>query len=305
MKKNYLFTLAVMFLTICTANAQFSDDFESYPLGTYHGGNWSSWNGNAGAEDIIVTSAFAADGTKSGFIGGSTVQDALLVLGNKTTGSYGLSFQAYIPTGKSAYFNFQGTLTANGGANAGEGIFNSPNLIFNNVLSTSGTPGTGGAYGNVDDDAAIYTWSYPEGEWFPIEIIFDVDAALWTMTIDGNTLAPQLFDAENVLGGIDFYSFDANNEMYIDSIVYSETLSVGDESLSFFKAYPNPVEDMLQLQTQSRVDLVEIYDVLGKKMVSTIPGTVSPKLDMTNIPNGAYIVKIVMGDQSKSIKIIK
>ncbi len=292
-------------MTIFTANAQFSDDFESYPLGTYHGGNWSSWGGTPGAEDIIVSDAFAFDGTKSGFIGGSTVQDAILVLGNKTTGSYGVSFQAYIPAGKSGYFNFQGTLTANGGATAGTGIFNSPNLIFNNVMSPSGTPGTGGSYPNVDDEVATYTWSYPEGAWFPIEIIFDVDAALWTMTIDGNTMAPQLFDAENVLGGIDFFSFDTNNEMYIDAIVFSETLSVDEEALTYFKAYPNPVDDYLHIASKTVVDSINLFNIMGQKILTFTPQSVSPIIDMSALASGAYILKAVTNGQSKTLRIIK
>src|SRR5690606_19692559 len=246
MKKNYLSFLIALFCTFCTLHAQFTDDFESYALGTYHGGHWSSWGGTAGSEDIIVSSNFAFDGTNAGLIAGSTVQDALLNLGNKTSGLYEISFQAYIPAGKSGYMNFQGTLSPSGGAGGGGGgVFNSPNLIFNNVQSTGGSPGLGGAYPNVTDASATYTWSYPQRAWFPIAIEFDIDNGLWTMSINGTTLPAQPFDDENVLGGLDFYSFDANNEMYIDAIVYADLLSVGEEFLNPFKVYPNPVNDYL------------------------------------------------------------
>jgi phenolic acid decarboxylase len=306
MKKNYVLFLLAVAATFCTANAQFVDDFESYPLGTYHGGNWSSWGGSAGAEDIIVSNAFAFNGTKSGLIGGSTVQDAMLRLGNKTSGVFQLSFQAYIPAGKSGYMNFQGTTTANGGAGAGgTGIFNSPNLIFNNVQSATGAPGLGGAYPNVNDAAATYTWQYPEATWFPVVITFDVDTVLWTMTINGVALPAQAFDAEAVIGAIDFFSFDANNELYIDAISYADLLSVGEESRIAFKAYPNPVVDYLYLSTQSKVDLVEVYDVLGQNVLTTTPAIVSPRIDLSSFSSGAYFVKVSTGNQSKTIKIIK
>lgn len=304
MKKNYLFSLLTMVFTLYAMNAQFTDDFESYPLGNYHGGNWSSWSGAAGSEDIIVTSAFAFDGTKSGLIAGSGTQDATLRLGNKTSGVYELSFQAYIPTGKSGYMNYQGTLTANGGATSG-GIFNSPNLIFNNVQSASGAPGLGGAYANVDDATALYTWTYPENAWFPIVIEFDIDNGLWTMTVDGTTLPAQPFDDENVLGGIDFYSFDANNEMYIDAISYADALSVGEEAFMAFKAYPNPVTDILYLSTTTIVNSVEVYNILGHRILSLNPGTMSPNIDFGPLASGSYIVKVNANGQSQAINIIK
>ncbi len=306
MKKNYLFFLIVTALAFSTASAQFSETFESYPLGTYHGGNWSSWSGSAGGEDIIVSSNFAYEGTKAGLIGGSGSQDAVLRLGNKTSGTYRVSFQAYIPAGKSGYMNFQGTTTASGGAGGGgNGIFNSPNLIFNNVQSATGTTGLGGAYGNVDDALAIYTWGYPEATWFPIVIDFNIDAGTWTMSINGTALPAQPFDDENVLGGLDFYSFDTNNEMYIDAIVYQDVLSVDENSLSSFKAYPNPVKDYLYLSTNAVVDSVEVYDILGHQILSFTPGTLSPKVDMSSLSSGSYLVKATIGNQSKTLKILK
>ena len=307
MKKNYLLNLIAIAITFCTANAQFTDDFESYPLGDYHGGNWSSWSGVAGAEDIMVSDNFAYDGTKSGLIGGNQVQDAMLVLGNRTTGTFQLSFQMYIPTGKSGYMNFQGSTSASGGAgNGGSGVFNSKNLIFNNILSSGGSPGMGGAYNNPSDPTAIYTWQYPEGSWFPIIIEFDVDNGVWTMTIDGTELAPRFFGADSVLGAMNFFSSTSNNEVYIDAINFEEsTLTIDTEEFNLFRVYPNPVTDYLYLSTQSKVDLVEVYDVLGQRVLSITPATVSPRIDLSNFSSGAYFVKVSIGDQSKTIKIIK
>lgn len=304
MKHHYLLTLSAIIFTFCTATAQFTDDFETYPLGSYHGTNWSSWSGMSGTEDIIITSAQAYDGTKSGMIGGNMNQDAILRLNNANSGIYGLTFQMYIPTGKSGYMNFQGTLTATGGASGG-GIFNSNNLLFNNVMSTSGAAGTGGSYPNVDDPTPTFTWTYPQGAWFPVNIIFDLDNGNWTMSINGTALPPQPFDAEVVLGGIDFFSFDVNNEVYIDAINFQDMLSVDDQVLNAFKAYPNPVTDYLNLSTTSVVELVEVFDILGHRILSIQPETLSPKLDFSELASGSYFVKASMGNQSKTLKIMK
>ena len=306
MKKNYILAFTAFVFTAFSVNAQFTDNFEAYPVDPYHGGNWSSWGGTAGAEDIIVSTTYAFDGSKSGKISGTGAQDAILRLGNKTSGVYNLSFQVYIPTGKSGYMNFQGTTTAAGGTGGGgAGVFNSPNLIFNNVLSASGAPGLGGAYGNVDDPTAIYTWTFPQGTWFPIVISFNLDTGFWTMSINGNALPAKPFDDEIVLGGIDFYSFDTNNEMYLDAIIFSDALSVDESSLNLFNAYPNPVKDYLYLSSQATVDLVEVYDILGHNIMSINPNAISPKVDMSNLASGTYLVKVTIGNQSKTMKIIK
>ncbi|MGJ8592848.1 MAG: T9SS type A sorting domain-containing protein [Aquaticitalea sp.] len=306
MKKNYLFSLLAFAFAFCTANAQFVDDFESYPLGTYHGTHWSSWGGTAGSEDIIVSSNYAFDGTKSGLIGGSTTQDAMLTLGNKTTGQYYLTFQLYIPTGKSGYLNFQGLTSANGGAGAGgAGVFNSPNLIFNNVLSVGGSAGMGGAYPNVDDSAATYTWSYPQNTWFTVSFEFNADMATWEMTVDGTSLGAQPFDEDSVIGAIDFYSFDTNNEMYIDAIQYVDLLSIDENNLNTFSVYPNPVRDVLHISTTATVDVIEVYDVLGHKVLTHVPNSVRPEINMSALSSGTYFVKASQGNQFKTIKIIK
>ena len=287
-------------------NAQFSDDFESYPLGAYHGGNWSTWTGNAGDQDIIVSDNFAYDGTKSGLIAGNQIQDVMLGLGNQTNGTYRLSFQMYIPVGKSAYMSIQGSTTASGGAgNGGNGNFNSKNLLFNNTLSTSGSPGIGGAYNNPNDAAPLYTWQYPEGSWFPIMIDFDVDNGAWIMSIDGTELPVRYFGANGVLGAMNFYSLTSNNEVYIDAINFESTLSVNEESQNVFKVYPNPVKDYLYFSSNSNVDLVEVFDLLGRQIISTNSGTVEPKVDFRNLDSGTYYVKATSGDQSHTVKIIK
>src|SRR5690606_34401570 len=103
----------------------------------------------------------------------------------------------------------------------------------------------------------------------------------------------------------DFFSFNANNELYIDAINYQDVLSIADETLNSFKAYPNPVKDFLYLSTTSSVDLVEVYDILGKNILTVNPGIVSPKVDMSALSSGSYFVKATIGNQSKTIKVIK
>ncbi|CAM3445691.1 T9SS type A sorting domain-containing protein [Aequorivita lipolytica] len=305
MKKIYLLAFVLGAFTF-SANAQFNDDMESYDLGPLHEAQWSSWTGVPGAGDIIVSDEYANSGSQSGFVSGDLVQDALLLLDNKTTGAWQVDFKMYIPGGKSGYFNFQGQ-TEGGGAGGGgnAGVFLSPNLVFNNVQSTSGAPGLAGAYGNVDDPDPLYTWSYPQDFWFDVSIIFDITNISWTMTVDGVEIPTQPMDAAPILGGIDFFSFDANNEYYIDDVVFSDTAGTEDFATDSFSVYPNPVKDILNISTKTAVDNVTVYDVLGKSVLVIQPDVVSPKIDMSGLAAGAYLVKVTIGGTSHTVKVIK
>ena len=70
----------------------------------YPTAHWTNWSQNASpsgiAENIVVTTAQAASGTKSGTIGNGGIQDAYLFLGNLSSGQYTSEFNMYVPIWK-------------------------------------------------------------------------------------------------------------------------------------------------------------------------------------------------------------
>ncbi len=312
MKKNYLLGLALLFAI--TMNSQIiDDDLESYDLGQIGAANtdvWSVWSGtptDATAEDLTISDVTTASGDRSGFLGaGPGPQDVMLLLGNQTSGTYTLQFNMFIPTGKTGYFNIQGE-TENGGAgDGGMGVFNSFNIVFNNTQSASGAPGTAGFYPTVTDNEATVSWSYPENEWFEVLIFFDVDLLEFSMTVAGNEIETQFFSADGTLGAIDFFAIDANNEFFIDDVLFVEgTLSTPEFSEDTISAYPNPVVDVLNINTRTNVSTIEIFDTLGKRVALSNPNSISPSMDMSTLKSGIYFVTITAEDSSQTIKVIK
>ncbi|MBG43429.1 MAG: hypothetical protein CL530_05615 [Aequorivita sp.] len=300
MKKIYLLAFAIGAFTF-SANAQIiEDDIESYSLGPLFEDHWSSWSGAPGPDNAVVTDEFAQSGSQSIFIGGDGVQDALLLLGNQTVGEYELTFSMYIPTDKTGYINFQGA-TENGGAGAGgAGVFNSGNITFNlDGLSP-------GVVEDIDADGTVYnTYSYPQNFWFEVKFLFDIDALTYTLSIDGVEGDPVAFGSDATVGGIDFFSIDANNEYYVDDVVFSSTAGVEDFAADSFKVYPNPVKDVLNISTKTAVDNVTIYDVLGKAVLTVNPDAISPKVDMSGLSSGAYLVQVTIGNATNTVKVLK
>ncbi|MDI1256350.1 MAG: choice-of-anchor J domain-containing protein [Flavobacterium sp.] len=86
---------------------------------------------------------------------------------------------------------------------------------------------------------------------------------------------------------------------------YSETLSVGDNDLSQFKYYPNPVKDVMNLSyTQSMSD-VKVFNMLGQQVFSKSVNATSTQLDLSTLSTGTYVVKVTSGNEVKTIKIAK
>ncbi len=67
--------------------------------------------------------------------------------------------------------------------------------------------------------------------------------------------------------------------------------------------YPNPVDDIVMLETHGRASLqnVIIYDVNGRKVISTSES----QIDISNLPSGVYLMKIESSDGIFYKKIIK
>ncbi len=72
-----------------------------------------------------------------------------------------------------------------------------------------------------------------------------------------------------------------------------------------FSAYPNPVNDVLNLSYSSEISSVKVINLLGQEVISRNVGTTSTQIDMSSLQAGAYIVNVTIGDAVKTIKVIK
>lgn len=291
MKKTLLF---IFVLAVTIANAQFSDDIENYPLGTVHTGHWTSWSGNSGAEDAIVSDDFAFSGTKSILIEENTTgQDAVLDFGQvASTGLWYAKWQMYIPTGSTGYFNVQGNVSPNANANL--------QFLSGNITMVDGTLSDDNANGGVSG-------SFPHDAWFEVAINVDMDSLNYTVILDGTDLGSVDFgNAVDFFDGLDFFADNATNRYYIDDIVFSQgQLSVQSLETLGFNSYPNPVKNNLTLSANENITKVSIYNVIGQEVKSLQPNALSTEINMSNLDSGAYFVKVNIGDTVGTIKVIK
>jgi hypothetical protein len=310
MKKNYLFAVLFAF-GMLNANAQFAlDDMESYggantPI---FAGPWGSWGGTT-ADALVSSSNQAQSGSLSGYVDGSTVTDALLLLGDKIFGSWGLKYSMYIPAGKEGYMNMQGVEAAGVQFVVGNWYYNEGGAV----------PGEG----NISDTAnGLVTFSYPEDQWFDVTINLDFNqgagASTWAVWVDdvevvapGTPYSNASGEYAQSVGAIDFYSISANNEYYIDDAEYRDsffpdpTLSVDDLSTVGFSAYPNPVKDVLNLRANEEISSAVIYNVLGQEVYNANINALNATVNMASFASGAYFVKVIVGGTEGVVKVLK
>lgn len=86
----------------------------------------------------------------------------------------------------------------------------------------------------------------------------------------------------------------------------NQLLSNEDFDSSNFTYYPNPVKNILNLSYSQEISSVEVYNLLGQRMSTNTIGANLGQVDMTGLPSGAYLVKVVTAEnQSKTIRVIK
>ncbi|AFL79909.1 hypothetical protein Aeqsu_0396 [Aequorivita sublithincola DSM 14238] len=315
MKKTYVLALLLVAFTFSSyAQVELTDDFESYTLDpiSAQAPQWRPWSGvDGGADDANVVDDEANSGLQSVLIPGNVLTDLILLVPSApTSGMYTIQFQAFIPTGKSGYFNMQAALTPEG--TAWNQALMGGNVFFN-------CDGASGGLGTIDESPAgqectisAASFAYPEDQWFKVDCVYDLDAQTWDMYIDDIQFffaQPFAFNTQVFieLAGLDFYSASANNQMFIDDVVMGPNITAGtnDVEANKFSVYPNPVKDMLNIKSVSAIDNVTVYDILGKVVLQENPGKISPAINMSGLASGSYLVKVTIGNTSKTVKVLK
>lgn len=87
---------------------------------------------------------------------------------------------------------------------------------------------------------------------------------------------------------------------------YDASLSNGSFDNTNFTYYPNPVKNVLNLSYNQEISSVEVFNMVGQKVSSNNLNATLGQVDMSQLPNGVYLVKVATANnQSKTIRVIK
>ncbi|MDA9317137.1 choice-of-anchor J domain-containing protein, partial [Polaribacter sp.] len=85
----------------------------------------------------------------------------------------------------------------------------------------------------------------------------------------------------------------------------AETAGVEDESLVTLNMYPNPANDVLNISAQNTINTVEIYNVLGQKVISMQVENTSAEINVSNLNAGIYLIKYEINNSTSTKKFVK
>lgn len=311
MKKIYLMAaLAIGFVATSAAQADYEENFDLMIPGDVspQHPNWRTWSGTTGAgedaqvvTDVVNSAPNALQVNEIGAPAG--IDQIMYVQTAPTSGIYSIRWNMFIPGGREGYFNMQGEATPDGTPWVQH--LNGGNVYFN---EGNASPGEG-----TVDGTPGQTFQFPHDQWFQLDLVYDLDNETWAMYVDGLL---QFDDQEFTfnqpfveLGAFDFYALGPDTFYHIDDVVqYNGDItqaSINDLSENSFNVYPNPVQDLLNIQSSETVDNIQVYDVLGKLVMEVAPNAVSPTVNMSQLTSGAYFVRVSINGTAKTVKVIK
>ena len=94
----------------------------------------------------------------------------------------------------------------------------------------------------------------------------------------------------------------SNSQSVIVTVSALGTTDFDSASLSF---YPNPTNDNLYLNYKEAISGVEMYNLLGQKVLEVHPNATFATLNVSNLSGGTYFVKITSGEFFTTIKVVK
>lgn len=150
-----------------------------------------------------------------------------------------------------------------------------------------------------DGELAIYTGSC--GSFICYDSVDDkLSNVAETLTIEASEIGTVYYiNFGHYNGSID----DEEGQAIIE--VTSDNLSVGGNDFKGFTAYPNPVRDLLNLSHTENISSVEVFNLLGQKMLTKSLDATQGQLDLSGLSNGSYLVKVTSGSETKTIKVLK
>lgn len=195
-----------------SVNAQlFTDNFDSYTVGSYLGPlstNWTTWSGAGGegtAEDVTVNNVQSSSPSNSIYFSSTAAsggpQDVILDFGPVyNSGIFTYESDFYINSGKNAYFNFQANNTVgqvwalNVNMNAGQ-------IVIDDAITS---------------DLAI--GAYSEATWFTLKIEANMTLNVWKAYVNDVQFG-QWENGVNSLASIDLFPIQ-NSQFYVDNVMF-------------------------------------------------------------------------------------
>ncbi len=118
----------------------------------------------------------------------------------------------------------------------------------------------------------------------------------------------QLTDCAKQLTAIENWTvtamFTYPDDVY-DFIHFSASMKTGFDEIEGFQCSPNPATDKINIQAAISIERIEIYNLLGEKIVEQALNNTQANLTITHFSAGLYYAKAIAGDQITTFSFVK
>ena len=139
---------------------------------------------------------------------------------------------------------------------------------------------------------------------------FSPNGRTWTnlseIRISNNNLGNYQFQHTNIPSGNLYYrikQLDLNGYYTYSNVVLLRNQSGNNQ----YTVYPNPAKDYIEISAPASVaesGTIELYDAVGRKIISQLMTASTAAVNISGIPNGTYLLKIIHGNDALTQKII-
>jgi hypothetical protein len=122
-----------------------------------------------------------------------------------------------------------------------------------------------------------------------------------------NQCAPGTEAMITTTAGQSYYIFVLNtggpSDVVID--ISDSLLSTNDNTIDGFTFYPNPTMDVLNLRSNISIDSIELFNMLGQKVISQGIGATTSQVDVSGLASGTYLMKVIAEGQTATYQVVK
>ena len=111
---------------------------------------------------------------------------------------------------------------------------------------------------------------------------------------------------DTIFNTADIY-FDFNAAIVTNTVFtkFVDELGISDFETLKIVAYPNPANNILNIQAEAPISSITITNVLGQQLFSSKAKTNNEQLDISCLAAGNYFVKVIVGQERKILRVVK
>jgi hypothetical protein len=102
-----------------------------------------------------------------------------------------------------------------------------------------------------------------------------------------------------------YYVYVSNPGAITDIVIDGTNLGIEDNTIEGFTYYPNPTTSTLNLSSVENIENVEIYNMLGQKVIVQNINATTSEISVSELSTGTYIMKVSVNGQIGTYKILK